>query len=1110
MKLSKLSFLLLTLLLPMGVLASIPYAITLENSTSLNRTNEAVFVDIPQDVAQQITNLKLVDDTEQSVPYQYLANESKIVFQATISSNSSKTYTLKAGTPATVSAKTYAAQKMPTTRNDIAWENDLAAYRMYSKVLLKSEPNTANGVDLWAKKKSEPIIDKMYTYSNYHAEQVEGVDAYSVNGKTLGAGGVAIYSKNKIWMHDPYDECEIIHNGPLYSEFVLKYHKVLIDGDYYEKTLRVSTVANGTLNKAVVRYEGRNKPMKIASGIFLHTNMGNVTPAGVQYTSENNVIAYAENKSEGTVTSANARFYEGVYMPGKTTTQTVEHQLLIMSDYAVGSDFTFYFGGGWNIFPEGRYTKDQDWFTAVKNFKLSVQNPLYQNIEQLPTKAEVINDAIRVNSHWQSTRAATAMSKEWFSGVYQTGNMLFYSFYPKKNFLDYSKQWATANTWSILTHPSADADSYIAGQTYIDLYNLDEVKDPNKIAAIKARVDSKLKDTKSDEWWWIDAMYMAMPVYARIGAMTGDNRYYEKMYSLFKNCRDILLVSPSTGLWTNSLRNQYGTGPIITGFEDAPHGLYNKEDGLWYRDWGFQPGVPDKWDPNNGNNTDNDPNSDYCPKQTPNGKQIYWGRGNGWVIGAMAHTLTHLPEDAPHRQEYIDILQSMANALKDRQRSDGFWNMSLDDDQHMPGGETSGTALITYALAWGINNDLLDYETYYPIVAKGWHALSKIAVETNGVLGYIQGIGEAPINPKYLSTTGGTDIRSGFGVGAYMCAATEVARLAPGDMPEIPVTPLGIDEVKLINSTTLQVSFSEDLDLSSALDIENYQIANAPAITKIESVNQKSINLTFANEIDYGVYSIKIVNVKAEEGAIIDTDNTRKFVRTVPLTPVNYDVEVTAIGNQAGNPPAHVIDNNLDTRWAQAGINQWILFDFGEERDVEAIDISYYLGNTRTNKFNVQFSYNGTTFRNVLSNKESSGLTDELERYYFPKTVTARYFRIMCNGNSTGGENWNSLTEVRFKFSIPSNVDHLIESNDKLSIFPNPYKNGELTIIGQNNTSKVWLTVNDLTGKQLINSQIELQNGKANLDLEHLIAGNYFIAIRDEFDNIQSQILIKK
>ncbi len=348
----------------------------LKNATCFNRSGEIVEVTIPEKMISELSGLALYDANKKIIPYQHLTGTNTIIFQADVAANKTAVYTLKKGTPAISTVKTYATQKMPSRRNDIVWENDLVAHRMYSKVLLKSEPNTANGVDLWVKKISEPMIDKMYTYSDYHSEQVEGVDAYSVNGKTLGAGGVVACTGDTLWLHAPYDECRIIYNGPLRSEFELIYNNVLIDGDYYTKTLRVTTNANGLLDKAVVKFDGKIKPMKIAVGIFLHTNMSNVKPDGLLFTEENNLIGYAENKSEGSVTSPGARFYNGVYMPGETTLATINHQQLIMSNYTVGSEFTYYFGGGWNIFPSGRFTSDQDWFNALRNFKESILYPL--------------------------------------------------------------------------------------------------------------------------------------------------------------------------------------------------------------------------------------------------------------------------------------------------------------------------------------------------------------------------------------------------------------------------------------------------------------------------------------------------------------------------------------------------------------------------------------------------------------------------------------------------------------------------------------------------------------------------------------------------------------
>ncbi len=71
-----------------------------------------------------------------------------------------------------------------------------------------------------------------------------------------------------------------------------------------------------------------------------------------------------------------------------------------------------------------------------------------------------------------------------------------------------------------------NADDQCCGQTYIDLYKIDP--QPERIANIKANIDYIVSNPENDDWWWIDALQMAMPVYARLGVLYDDDRYYEK------------------------------------------------------------------------------------------------------------------------------------------------------------------------------------------------------------------------------------------------------------------------------------------------------------------------------------------------------------------------------------------------------------------------------------------------------------------------------------------------------------------------------------------------------------------------------------------------------
>ena len=151
------------------------YEFRLKNVLSTARTDETVEVDVPSTVNPEACTL--IDEEGQVVPFE-VTTDGRIRFQASVGAVATTGYRLTPGTPTRPSTLTYAAVKMPTSRADIAWENDLCAYRMYSTTLLGSEPNTAQGVDVWEKKMQEPVIDRMYNLSNYHNESQYGVDAY--------------------------------------------------------------------------------------------------------------------------------------------------------------------------------------------------------------------------------------------------------------------------------------------------------------------------------------------------------------------------------------------------------------------------------------------------------------------------------------------------------------------------------------------------------------------------------------------------------------------------------------------------------------------------------------------------------------------------------------------------------------------------------------------------------------------------------------------------------------------------------------------------------------------------------------------------------------------
>ncbi len=148
--------------------------------------------------------------------------------------------------------------------------------------------------------------------------------------------------------------------------------------------------------------------------------------------------------------------------------------------------------------------------------------------------------------------------------------------------------------------------------------------------------------------------------------------------------------------------------------------LYDKDEDLFYRD------------------------SRYIGQKEANGKKIFWGRGNGWVIGGLAEILKTLPaEDTEFRPFYLELYKEMSERLAGLQGKDGYWHASLLDPDSYPSPETSATGFIVYGLAYGINQGYLPADKYLPVVKKGWEALTR-AVETNGKLGWVQPVGADP------------------------------------------------------------------------------------------------------------------------------------------------------------------------------------------------------------------------------------------------------------------------------------------------------------------------------------------------------------------------------
>lgn len=317
-------------------------------------------------------------------------------------------------------------------------------------------------------------------------------------------------------------------------------------------------------------------------------------------------------------------------------------------------------------------------------------------------------------------------SNIWTRAVYYEGLMALYGIDKKKIYYDYMLQWGEKHKWGLRGGiKTRNADNQCCGQTYIDLYILDGKQQPERVHDIKASMDSMLKTSKIDDWNWIDALQMAMPVLVKLGNLYNDSSYFRRMYEMY----------------------------AYTKYKHGDKGLYNPAEKLWWRDKDFDP-----------------------PYKEPNGDDCYWSRGNGWVVAALVKTLEALPQSDPHYNEYLQDYKDMCAALLPLQRTDGYWNVSLNDPDHFGGKEITGTSLFIYGFAWGINKGILSKKTYKPAIAKAWKAMLKEAVHPNGKLGYVQGTGKEPKDGQPVNYDSTPDFED-YGLGCFLLAGTEIYKL---------------------------------------------------------------------------------------------------------------------------------------------------------------------------------------------------------------------------------------------------------------------------------------------------------------------------------------------
>ncbi|MGN1059170.1 MAG: glycoside hydrolase family 105 protein [Clostridia bacterium] len=213
---------------------------------------------------------------------------------------------------------------------------------------------------------------------------------------------------------------------------------------------------------------------------------------------------------------------------------------------------------------------------------------------------------------------------------------------------------------------------------------------------------------------WTDDMYMCLPFLARLGAITGEAKYFDE------------IVTQVTGFYNRMFMHD----------QHIYSHIYFPEEGIANR--------------------------------------IPWGRGNGWVLLAISEALLLMPEDYPGRDRVMDIFKEFAGGvLECRDKKEGIWHQVINNhDSYV---ETSGSAMFITALARGIRMGWLDSRCTDDVVA-AWNALTDKCVDAEGnVYGVCMGSGCNMEEKYYLQL--GTIVNDDHGMGIVLGAGVEIMNL---------------------------------------------------------------------------------------------------------------------------------------------------------------------------------------------------------------------------------------------------------------------------------------------------------------------------------------------
>ena len=316
-------------------------------------------------------------------------------------------------------------------KDDLAWENDRCAYRVYGPALQRSGERSF-GTDVWVKNTPDTVVNIRYIKNqkawenmcrvdakkkaiekqlkteknpakiaklkdqikaveaegkevnirnSFHLDQGNGLDPYRV-GATLGLGAPSLMIGNEQILPYCYKDYKILDNGPLRFTVELTYNPSTVGDQKNVVEHRIISLDKGSnFNKMTVWYDGLTHPTDFATGFPIHEEDTETKTFAKDY------VSYADptDNMEGN----QSQVYVGVLFPygidntyyqlfDKKHDGATGHALGIKTGLKDGEKFSYYFGAAWSKYDVRSYT---EWQIRIKDYLEALKTPLKVEIK---------------------------------------------------------------------------------------------------------------------------------------------------------------------------------------------------------------------------------------------------------------------------------------------------------------------------------------------------------------------------------------------------------------------------------------------------------------------------------------------------------------------------------------------------------------------------------------------------------------------------------------------------------------------------------------------------------------------------------------------------------